>query len=1130
MDFKKLILIVLGILFGSNNYAQVADDFTDGNYNANPVWLGDDSLFFVNANFQLQSKGTVGSSKEISLVTESKQNFGGEWSCWLCFALNPSTQNYCRYYLCSDQANLKGALNGYYVQLGGSTGNTDTISLYKQNGLNRTRMIAGRAGTITKTNNVVQLKILCDSLGNWQLYSDTSALGNYILEGSAFDSTFTTSVYTGFFAKFTTGNISNFYFDDLYAGPQKQDTLKPMLIQFEVSGKNKIIAGFSEKMDETALLNTNNYKLDQTYNPSQILNSTSFNSVELLFSDSFISGSAHSLQISGLKDKNNNMLKDTQVNFTFYIPQKNDILISELMPDPDPSQGLPDAEYIELYNNSKFPLNLKNWKLKDMSSSVFLPDFIILPDSFMIVCESQFEYIFKSFGQTLGISSLPSLNNSGDKIELQNEVGIIINGVDYDLGYFHHPVKQNGGWSLELTNPNKLCTGIENWQASNNTKGGTPGKINSNWQNFTDSIAPHVLLTQQMSATSIEIFFDEPIDSSLSASAIQIGMNPQIAIQQIHFNKYLSKSLEVEFQTPLMHLQLYQMQMDYAFDCASNQITQSSEFVYVEEREPRQNQLLINEIMFAPSTATAMPDAEFIELLNSSNYVIRLKDYVISDGSARAFFPDVLLYPDSFLLLCSNSDKMLLDKFGKVLGLNDFPSLGSEEQLTLYNNNGYILHQVLYNETFLNNKIKQQFGGWTLEMKDSKNPCGFDDNWESCMNPKGGTPGSVNSIKQMNPDRESPHLLRVYPTDNNHLQCIFSETIDSMGAGNLNLITLSNNLHPVSYRYCNVMLNQIEFIFTKAFDTFSIYHIRMDSIVDCAGNLVSDENNADFGMPHKADSGDVIINEVLFNPYLNGYDFVELFNRSEKYIDVNPFLLARFDENFQVAESVHLGGKGWIIGPKQYLAITENIPDLLKIYPTPNRNQILENKLPPMNDDAGSIILINSSGKIYDQFIYSEKMHFELLTNTEGVSLERINPFRNSNDPTNWASASSNNAYATPAYRNSQFTVTKPQGSFNIDPEVFSPDGDGYKDILTFTYKLGSNSNLGKIEIYNSSGNRVKLVCNNYYLGTQGEISWNGITDNGAKALTGVYIAHFEVFNLQGETYRFQKTFVVGGN
>lgn len=1127
MDIKKLILILMGLMFGSNNYAQIADDFKDGDYNSNPIWLGDDSLFFVNANFQLQSKGTVGSSKEISLVTESKQSFGGEWSCWLRFALNPSTQNYCRYYLCSDQANLKGALNGYYVQLGGSTGNTDTISLYKQNGLNRTRMIAGRAGTIVKTNNIVQLKILCDSLGNWQLFTDTSALGNFILEGNAFDNTYATSLYTGFYAKYTSGNINNFYFDDLYAGPHKQDTLKPKLIYFEISGNNKIIISFSEKMDESTLLNANNFYLDQINNPSQILNSNSLNTIELLFSDSFAQGSKHSIQITGLKDKNNNILNDTQIHFTYYIPQKNDILISELMPDPDPSQGLPTAEYIELYNNSKFEINLKNWKLGDPSGYAFLPNFIIFPDSFIIICESQFENNFKPIGQTLGIASLPSLNNSGDYIGIQNEAGILINSVNYDLGYFHHTVKQNGGWSLELINPNKLCTSIENWQASENTKGGTPGKINSNWQIYKDSIAPRVLDIEQLNASSIEIHFDEPIDSALSTSTIQLQLQPLVAIQQIVLKS--SPSLEVKFQVPLTHLQLYQLHIDHAFDCTGNQKTQSGAFTYVEEKEPRQNQLLINEIMFAPSNATAMPDAEFIELLNMSNYVIRLKDYVLSDGSTRAFFPDVLIYPDSFLLLCSNSNKMLFDKFGKALGLNDFPSLSDEETLTLFNSKGHILHQVMYKESFLNNKIKQQFGGWSLEMKDPKNPCGLADNWEASVDPKGGTPGAVNSIKQNNFDRVSPRLLRVYPVDSNQLQCIFSETIDSLHAGNITLTIPSDIVHPVSYRYFNSMLNQIEYHFTKAFDSLATLNIKIDSAADCAGNLLSDENRTDFGMPNKADSGDIVINEILFNPYLNGYDFVELYNRSEKYIDLNPFLFARLDENLQAIESVHLGGKGWIIGPKQYVAVTENQLELSKSYQTPNRNLLMENKLPSMNDDAGSILLMDSSGKIFDQFIYTEKMHFELLNNNEGVSLERINPFRNSSDPTNWTSASSLSGYATPAYRNSQYTATTQHGSFNIEPEVFSPDGDGHKDILTFTYKLGSNNNVGKIEIYNSNGSRVKLVCNNYNLGSQGEISWNGITDMGTKAWTGVYIANFEIYNLKGETSKFQKTFVVGG-
>lgn len=145
--------------------AQTTDQFSDGNFSANPVWIGDDSLFQVNASFQLQSKGS--SSKDISIATPIANAPEMEWQCWVKFNLSPSTSNFCRYYLCSDVSTVKGNVNGYYVQFGGVTGNSDSITLYKQQGITRTRLIAGRPATVGKPANIVRIKVLRDHTGNW---------------------------------------------------------------------------------------------------------------------------------------------------------------------------------------------------------------------------------------------------------------------------------------------------------------------------------------------------------------------------------------------------------------------------------------------------------------------------------------------------------------------------------------------------------------------------------------------------------------------------------------------------------------------------------------------------------------------------------------------------------------------------------------------------------------------------------------------------------------------------------------------------------------------------------------------------------------------------------------------------
>ncbi len=79
------------------------------------------------------------------------------------------------------------------------------------------------------------------------------------------------------------------------------------------------------------------------------------------------------------------------------------------------------------------------------------------------------------------------------------------------------------------------------------------------------------------------------------------------------------------------------------------------------------------------------------------------------------------------------------------------------------------------------------------------------------------------------------------------------------------------------------------------------------------------------------------------------------------------------------------------------------------------------NSLPSFPDDKGFVLLLNQQGDIADEVNYSADWHFKLIDNTEGVSLERIDPDGPSQNALNWHSAASTAGYGTPGYKNSQF-------------------------------------------------------------------------------------------------------------
>jgi hypothetical protein len=144
------------------------------------------------------------------------------------------------------------------------------------------------------------------------------------------------------------------------------------------------------------------------------------------------------------------------------------------------------------------------------------------------------------------------------------------------------------------------------------------------------------------------------------------------------------------------------------------------------------------------------------------------------------------------------------------------------------------------------------------------------------------------------------------------------------------------------------------------------------------------------------------------------------------------------------------------------------------------------------------------------------------------VSLERVNPDRPSTENTNWHSAAETVNYATPGYRNSQYAENpSASGTLTVEPRIFSPDNDGYQDVLTLAYKLNEPGFTGNMVVYDVAGREVVKLVENQLLGTTGAVSWNGIMEGGELARMGPYVVVFEAFDLAGNVERFRETVVL---
>ncbi|MDZ4844445.1 MAG: lamin tail domain-containing protein [Chitinophagales bacterium] len=870
--FASRILLCTILLIPFFAQAQFTDKFDDGDFTSNPAWSGDASEFVIENIFgdnQLRSNSTVASSNFYLSVPSALVN-DCQWEFFVNLAFNTSGANYVDVYLISDSANLKVSNNkGYFVRIGNTP---DEISLYKKTGGVSTKIIDGTDGVTNSSNNVLKIKVTRDSTNLWRLERDITGGGiNFVTEGTVTDADVLSSGYFGIFIQQSTASFfQKHYFDDFYAGAIVGDTIAPSVNAITVVSNTLLDIFFTEPVEKNSAETSSNYSVNNGIgNPlSAARDGIDSSIVHLTFATVFQNGITNTITVSNVADIAGNALVSASEDFLYFDADTSelyDVIVTEIFADPEPQVGLPVVEFVELHNRSTKVFDLSGWIFSDASSSESLDFYILLPGEYMILCPIDDTAAFIAFGNVLGLGSFPSLNNSGDALFLKNQSGEIIHSVSYSDAWYRDALKKDGGWSLEMLDTDYPCSGAENWKASNNVAGGTPGKINS------------------------------------------------------------------------------------------------------------------------------------------------------ENGA--------------------------------------------------------------------------------------------------------------------NPDETSPALNYALVQDSLHLTLVFDEALDVASAQPQNF-SIDNGIVIDSATFTNEALNEIKLTLASALQQNAIYTITATAVADCSGNSIGVNDSAQFGLSETPDSFDIVINEILSNPVSGGSDFIELYNRSQKIIDLRDIYIASIDEETGDTNAVIISA-GYLLLPGNYVALTENPQQIIAQYFTPNQKGVLEVAgMPSFDDDEDIVTLFNrlNNNSVIDAVHYFDDWHFALIDDLNGVSLERINYNEASQNKNNWHSAASTVGYATPAYQNSQFGESLSSTSaITLDPKTFSPNNDGYQDILNIHYQLDQPGYVATITVYDADGRKIREVASNRLLDAEGSITWDGINDDGEKARIGIYIVIVELFNLAGDVEKFKEVCVVAG-
>ncbi len=346
----------------------------------------------------------------------------------------------------------------------------------------------------------------------------------------------------------------------------------------------------------------------------------------------------------------------------------------------------------------------------------------------------------------------------------------------------------------------------------------------------------------------------------------------------------------------------------------------------------------------------------------------------------------------------------------------------------------------------------------------------------------------------------------------------------SIHSGNFKLTDENNQNITINQVVVSSSSDQsIEISFGKVEGTELI--LSVSGVSDLSGKTMNPETRT-ISYSFSPETGSILINEILFNPFSGGVDFVELVNVSENSIPVHRLMLATRNDTLALKQIYPPSTEKRYLKPGQYVCCTKDSAIIVSQYFTNNPETFCTMKsFPSFSDDAGTVVLLNDSLVVLDEFSYSAKMHSPFLADENGVSLERISLEKPTADRRNWASAASSIGYATPGIPNSQTSSeSEIQDEITPEPKAFSPNGDGYNDELTIRFKLSKPGYIANVRIFDAAGRQVKFLIKNQSLAQEGNWLWNGESEIGQRLNIGIYIILVEVFDQAGHTKAFKKT------
>ncbi len=809
-------------------------------------------------------------------------------------------------------------------------------------------------------------------------------------------------------------------------------------------------------------------------------------------------------------------------------------VINEIMYAPQsPAGGQPEPEWIELRLPDSANFNIAGWQVSTLTKTVTLPTDLHTADQtshYIVIASDSTALRARRPGAYLIFQcALPSLTNSGSAVVLRNATGQTVDSL-----YYLPSWGGSNGRSLERISYLGSSTDSANWGTSIADSGATPGALNSlsitkpgTYDLALDSLQFSFLHDTLTISVQVVNHGTLPIDSSELTIASDTGNGSSPVFTTLLGTLGVDSSTTEYINLPYTANRPahYTLSITSALDTTHDDDTLRFDL----PARAKTLSIVMNEIM----VRVLSPEPQWIELLNTTSDTINLAGWSITVlGHSPVVVPstNTFLPPDSMLILSSNDTA--LAQYRKIpverivlFGLPHLNYTGST--LALRDPLGNLIDTVSYAASWI------KTGGLSIERIDPSKSGDDPSNWSACEDSSGSTILRPNSVRRREHDVA---LISVDGVDEADRSIIF--TIGNLGTDTVHSLDIRLEIDTLDTTNAILPIllppdstTQILLPFPQNF--FGLFHAFAYSI-----DSLDEQHSNDtirFGVTPPIPRDSLVVNEIMFDPQPTGCEWLELYNRSSRWISLDSARLVTGEKRpgeyaHTVDDRSSMDDRSsttpLLIPPDWFCVIAADSSLFYQTYPSvPHGIDVagLSVSSLDLGRDSCFLTLHNLDSSTIDSVHYFKTWQQSLLRKTfVGISLERIDPAGESNNPRNWQ-ACIDSSGATPLARNSIASSEGDTGSspvqagtvFNasFSPNPFSPDGDGFQDVSTLTIQTGDATSAWamRVRIYDARGEMVRMLTDATTIIGATTLSFDGKRDNGQTLPPGLYAVLIEL-------------------